>query len=292
MLAYQKTRRIFTLLTILLGIQIIVAQDITTVQAKDTEISDNLNLEAVASIFGESKDLEDFEKQLNNPDKQISNLDLNNDQEVDYLRVVEEKEEDTHLILIQAVIGKDLYQDVATIEVEKDKEGKTVVQVVGDVYMYGPDYIIEPVYVRPPVIFSIFWHPFYQPYRSLFYWGYYPRYYHPWHPFHTHVYRRNVHVQINVHHHYNRVRVRRSHRAIHIHAKHRRNDFGRKYPSRAYTVRKQHRQIHNAKQANRRSKAAKRNEIKKRKKVKSYRKSKKEKGKKRKKAKRNAKKRK
>jgi len=214
------------------------AQEVTKVAA-ESDISENLDLEAVASLFGESKDLEDFEKQLNDPEKQISNLDLNEDNEVDYLRVVEETEEDTHLILIQAVLGKDLYQDVASIEVEKDKEGKKVVQVVGDVYMYGPDYIIEPVYIRPPVIFNLFWRPHYRPYRSVYYWGYYPKYYRPWRPFHTRVYRKNVHVHINVHHRYHRVKLRRSHRAVRIHTKYRRNDFGRRHPNRAYKIRKE-----------------------------------------------------
>ena len=54
----------------------IFAQDVTTVEAKSDEISYNLDLEAVASIFGDSKDLEDFEKRLNNPEFQISNLDI------------------------------------------------------------------------------------------------------------------------------------------------------------------------------------------------------------------------
>jgi len=50
------------------------AQDVTTITANSDDISDNLDLEAVASIFGESKDLEDFEKRLNDPKTQISNL--------------------------------------------------------------------------------------------------------------------------------------------------------------------------------------------------------------------------
>ena len=66
------------------------AQDKTTVEATSSDISENLDLEAVASVFGESKDLEEFEKKLNDPKTQISNLDLNEDGEVDYLRVLEE----------------------------------------------------------------------------------------------------------------------------------------------------------------------------------------------------------
>ena len=126
------------------------AQDRTTVNAMNSEISDNLDLRAVASIFGDSKDLEDFEYRLNDPKNQISNLDLNNDNQVDYLRVIETTEGRTHIIVIQSILGKDLFQDVATVEVERDSNNRVQVQVVGDVYMYGSNYIYEPVYVNTP----------------------------------------------------------------------------------------------------------------------------------------------
>ena len=41
---------------------------VTTARAASYDISDNLDLDAVASIFGESKDLEDFEYRLNGCD--------------------------------------------------------------------------------------------------------------------------------------------------------------------------------------------------------------------------------
>ena len=122
------------LLAILLATVPAWAEDKTTVTAQNDEISDNLDLEAVASVFGEAKDLEDFEKRLNDPETQLSNLDLNGDGEVDYLRVMETVKGKTHYIAIQVVIAKDQFQDVATIEVEKTSDDKTQVQVVGDVY--------------------------------------------------------------------------------------------------------------------------------------------------------------
>jgi len=163
-------RKIFggLLIVLLISISNLYAQDVTTVEAKDTDVSDNLDLEAVASLFGDSKNLEEFEKKLNDPETQISNLDLNEDGEVDYLRVTETSKGDTHLVTIQAVIGKDQYQDVATIDVEKKGKDETQVQVVGDVYMYGPGYIITPVYIHPPVICIWFGGPYYSPWRSPF----------------------------------------------------------------------------------------------------------------------------
>ncbi len=213
------------------------AEDLTTVKATDSDISENLDLEVVASLFGEAENLEDFEKKLNDPKLQISNLDLNKDGEVDYLRVVETSKGETHLISIQAVIGKDKFQDVATIDVEKDSKGETQVQVVGDVYMYGPDYIIQPVYVHPPVIWMWFWGPLYRPWRSPFYWGVYPPFYRPWRPYPIHRYRRNVNVHINVNNSYRHTNIRRSKTSIELQNKSRRNDYGKKNPDRSFAKR-------------------------------------------------------
>ncbi|MBN2433238.1 MAG: hypothetical protein JXQ27_17340 [Acidobacteria bacterium] len=212
-------------------------QDVTTVTTSDEEISDHLDLEAVASVFGDSKDLEDFEKRLNDPQAQISNLDLNGDDKVDYLRVVEAAEKDTHLVVVQAVIGQDQFQDVATIEVEKDSQGETRVQVVGDVYMYGPGYIIEPVYVRPPLVVSFFWAPVYRPWRSPYHWGYYPPYYRPWRPYPVHTYHRNVSVNVNVNHTYNYTKVRNSHTSVNLHNEVRKNDFAATHPDKSFSRR-------------------------------------------------------
>lgn len=216
------------------------AQEVTTVNATSTEISDHLDLRAVASIFGESANLEDFERRLNDPKVQISNLDLNNDNQVDYLRVIESVEGPTHLIVLQSVLERDVYQDVATLEVEKDAHNNIQVQVVGDVYMYGPNYIYEPVYVSPPVIFTSFWIGSYRPYVSNWYWGYYPRYYQVWHPHPIYRYRRNVNVYINLHNHYNYVNVRRSDRAVALYNGRRANGYERQYPNRSFQQRHTH----------------------------------------------------
>ena len=261
-------RKIFGSLLILLFIVCgnVYAEDVTTVEATDSDISDNLDLEAVASVFGESKDLEEFEKKLNDPETQISNLDLNEDGEVDYLRVTETSKGDTHLVTIQAVIGKDQYQDVATIDVEKKGKDETQVQVVGDVYIYGPGYIVEPVYVHPPVIFVFFWSPLYHPWHSPFYWGYYPPYYHPWHPYPRHRYQTNVRVNINVNNSYSYTSVRKSKTSIDLQKKSRRNDFGAKNPDKSFSKRNdgvKNKQELSKKRETRKSNKSKANDVKK-----------------------------
>ena len=56
-----------------------------------------MDLSAVAELFKNSKNLEEFEKGLNDTDKGINNLDLDENNEIDYLRVVEQVADGTHL---------------------------------------------------------------------------------------------------------------------------------------------------------------------------------------------------
>lgn len=232
----MKTKLITSVLGLIM-VMPVLAQDRTTVNALSSEISDNLDLRAVASLFGEARNLEDFESRLNDPNTQISNLDLNNDNRVDYLRVIETVEGYTHLIVIQSVLGLDTFQDVATIEVERDRHNNVTVQVVGDVYMYGANYIYEPVYVAPPVIYASFWVNHYRPYCSTWYWGYYPSYYTVWSPFPVFRYRNNINVYINFSNHYNYVNVRRCERAVALYAPRRANYCERQYPTRSFAYR-------------------------------------------------------
>jgi hypothetical protein len=233
----MKTKILNIAFFALLFVNQIFAQDVTTVRANNSDISDNLDLKAVASIFGESRDLEDFERRLNDPEIQISNLDLNGDNRVDYLRVIEATENNTHLIIIQSVLGIDTFQDVATVEVERDRNNNVQVQVVGDVYMYGQNYIYEPVYVTRPIIYDVFWASSYRPYYSPWYWGYYPTYYTYWSPYPVYRYRNHIHVHINTRNTYHYVDSRRSSRAIALHNTRRSNAYERQHPDRSFSSR-------------------------------------------------------
>ena len=150
------------------------ADETITVTATNSDISANLDLKVVAKLFGEAKDLEDFEKKLNDPQQALVNLDLNGDGDVDYIRVIETTSGNKHLIVLQAVLAKDIYQDVASIYVEKDEANNVSVQVIGDEYLYGANYVIEPVYIYRPVIYDWFWSPYWTCWYSPWYWGYWP----------------------------------------------------------------------------------------------------------------------
>ncbi|MEL1242264.1 hypothetical protein [Flavobacterium flavipallidum] len=214
----------------------IQAQNRTTVNAMSNEISDNLDLRAVASIFGDSRNLEDFERRLNDPEIQISNLDLNNDNEVDYLRVIETVDRNTHLVIIQSVLDRDVYQDVASIDIERSNN-RVQVQFIGNEYLYGPNYIYEPVYYATPQIYASFWISNYRPYISNWYWNFYPSYYYAWNPYPVYRYRSNINLCLNFSNRYNYVNYRRSSIAVSLYSTRRSNAYERRYPNYAFTRR-------------------------------------------------------
>jgi len=127
-------------ISLLLVSSFIYAQD----QEPATEAGEDFDLYGVLGIFEESEDLEDFEKKINSEENDVNNLDLNKDEEVDMVKVVEYAEENTHLLVLQAVLGENDFQDIATIEIEKHPDEEISLQVIGDPDIYGPDYIIEP----------------------------------------------------------------------------------------------------------------------------------------------------
>lgn len=108
---------------------------------------DNLNLYAVLKAFQESPTLEEFENRLNSPDELINNLDLNSDGRVDYIQVIDYPfGDETHDIVLRIAINRRENQDVAVIHVKRDRYDGVTIQITGDPYLYGDNYIVEPNY--------------------------------------------------------------------------------------------------------------------------------------------------
>ncbi|MFC2156571.1 hypothetical protein ACFLT9_01910 [Acidobacteriota bacterium] len=166
-------------------------QEETTIIAPSSEVGDNLDLMAVSDLFKESATLEDFEKALNDQNRGINNLDLDEDGNVDFIRVLEEVSDDTHMIILQVPLGEDEYQDVAAIEIEKSGNEAYNVQVHGNEVIYGANYYVIPQYTRiySWPIFTWMYRPGYRPYRSVYYYRNYPTWWRPWKPVTIKVYR-------------------------------------------------------------------------------------------------------
>jgi|KBSMisStaDraftv2_1062788.scaffolds.fasta_scaffold10603_6 hypothetical protein len=166
---------------------------------------DNLDLYAVLTLFQKSKTIEAFEKSLNDEQTKINNLDLNLDKKVDFIKVVTKKDGDAYTFVLQVDVTKTETQDVAVIYLNKDKDKKISLQMVGDPDLYGKDYVIEPkgnspvtpnpaytgadpvtvtvpastttVVVEQAPIVQYVYSPAYVPYVPPYYYGYYPPYF-------------------------------------------------------------------------------------------------------------------
>lgn len=194
---------------------------------------DNFSLEGALELFKNSQNMEEFEKALNSEDNNVNNLDLNQDGQVDYIRVVDNMENELHAIVLQVYVNENEIQDVAVIELEKTGPEEAMLQIIGDEDIYGKQVIVEPfeeelnrngkggpnadfervivnVWLWPCVRFV--YAPGYVAWVSPWRWAYYPVWWRPWRPrpfhvfvVHTHPWRRHYHV-VHVH------RVTRAHR--------------------------------------------------------------------------------
>lgn len=135
-----------------------------------------LDLNAVAAAFAESNSVQEFERILNSSRYMINNLDLNHDGWIDYLRVIETRRGYYHTLLIQACLAPGVFQDVATLIAER-RADVLMVEVVGDAYLYGYNYIVRPVFVKRPPMWDVYGRPTYNPWSSPYHYSYLPSYY-------------------------------------------------------------------------------------------------------------------
>ena len=165
----------------------------------NTDICFYLDLQAVAAAFAEAKSVKEFEMLLNSSRYMINNLDLNGDGYIDYLRVLETRKGYYHALLIQACIAPGLFQDVATLVAER-RTNLLYVEVIGDPYLYGYNYIVRPTFVKRPPMWDMFGKPTYTTWNSPYYHGYWPSYYQRTKPMYLSHYQAYVRTYMTNHH--------------------------------------------------------------------------------------------
>ena len=202
----------------------------------NTDLSFYLDLQAVAAAFAESRSVQEFEMLLNSNRYMINNLDLNGDGYIDYLRVLETRQGYFHAFLIQACIAPTLFQDVATLVAER-RARNLYVEVIGDPYLYGYNYIVRPTFVNRPPLWDAFGRPTYVPWNSPYYYGNWPHHYQPLAPVYLTHYQAYVDTYMH-NHHYCHVCDYPSHFFYndyhYMTQPHSRNDYGRQHPDRSF----------------------------------------------------------
>ncbi len=168
-----------SLLLVVLG----MATAFSQVDNRPVNTGDDFSLEGALAMFKKANSLEEFEKLLNEENNNVNNLDLNNDDDIDYIVVEDIKEGDSHIIVLSTYLNEKEKQDIATIGIEKTGENQALLQIEGDTDLYPENTIIEPtvnVWLWPSVRFL--YGPRYVVWVSPYRWGYYPRWWRPWRP--------------------------------------------------------------------------------------------------------------
>jgi hypothetical protein len=173
---------------------------------------DNLNLYAVMKLFQESETLEGFERNLNSESNRINNLDLNGDNQVDYITVTDYVDGNVHNIVLRIALAPNESQDVAVFTVQRFSDGSAQIQLIGDEELYGKNYIVEPIYADNNVetsnpgytgrvvyrtttveiaawpLVRFIYYPEYIAWHSPWYWGCCLSWWNPWRPWYWHAY--------------------------------------------------------------------------------------------------------
>ena len=176
---------------------------------------DNFSLKGALALFEKASSPEDFEKLLNTESNNVNNLDLNGDGEIDYVKVMDNYENNAHAFVLQVAVSETESQDIAVIELEKTGDKTAMVQIVGDKDIYGEEVIVEPdngssdetflennslmashgpnatgYVTAAPVVFNVWewpmvrfvFAPAYVVYRSPWGWRHHPYWWKPWRP--------------------------------------------------------------------------------------------------------------
>ncbi|MEM7383700.1 MAG: hypothetical protein AAF514_02040 [Verrucomicrobiota bacterium] len=135
---------------------------------------DGLDLKAVTALLQEVNDAEDFEKKLNSPELRINNLDLNEDNQVDYIKVTEYGEGDIRGFSLTVETGPEDEQEVATIEIQKESDDQVQCQTKGNEQIYGSRHYYHSHFgISDFLLWTYIWSS-HRPYRSGFGYNRYP----------------------------------------------------------------------------------------------------------------------
>lgn len=201
---------------------------------------DNFSLQGALDMFKKATSPEDFEKLINTSGKNVNNLDLNNDGEVDYIKVIDKAGNNVHAFILQVAVSETENQDIAVIELEKNGDTTAILQIVGDEDIFGEQVIVEAsdegdeiddnngsssngpnadIYESYRVVVNVFYwpsvrfiyRPAYVPWVSPWRWRHYPGWWRPWRPLAWHVFHPR---RLHYHRHF---AVVRTHRVVGAH---------------------------------------------------------------------------
>lgn len=171
---------------------VIVSFGFSAARAQNAQ-AEHLDLYAVAELFRDAGSIEKFEQALNDAANGVNNLDLNEDGQIDFIRVNEQAKDGTRLIVLQTPVSDNDLQDVATIAIEKEGNDYNL-QIQGDEEIYGANYYVVPAernFSGWNVVRWLF-SPSYRVYVSPYRYRYYPNWFTVRRPLEVNVYRTRI----------------------------------------------------------------------------------------------------
>jgi hypothetical protein len=179
-------------------------------------------------MFSRFRNSGGIRKSINTRDANINNLDLNNDNHVDYISVLSYDQGQFYSIVLRVAVSSTEFQDVAVIEVSKNNSVELLCRSLGmrlymvEIILYSynrtetpnPGYtgnktvVDKSIIIQTPLCMWIIGpccislSPVFSVYISPWHWGFYPIYYVPWTPLRYYNY-------WSLHYHYNRSMARK-----------------------------------------------------------------------------------
>jgi hypothetical protein len=209
---------------------------------------DNFSLQGALEMFKQASSPEEFEKLINSADKNVNNLDLNGDGDVDYIKVIDKAGNNVHAFVLQVAVSETENQDIAVIELEKTGDTTAILQIIGDEEIFGEQVIVEAsdegdeaiddtnnssgsgpgadFFETDRIVVNVFYwpsvrfvfRPAYVPWVSPWRWRHYPGWWRPWRPLTWHVFHPR---RLHYHRHCAVVRTHRVVAAHRVYAPHR-----------------------------------------------------------------------
>jgi hypothetical protein len=154
---------------------------------------EGLDLATIGSLVETAENAEALEKQLNDPERGIHNLDLDRNGQVDFVKVEEFGAGDSRGLMLAAHLADGTAEEVATIDVEKVSESEAKLEVRGAEPVYGPGHYHHSSFsLGDALLLSWLFSPSRPYYVSPWGYGAYPSYYRPHPPTTRTVYRERL----------------------------------------------------------------------------------------------------
>lgn len=155
--------------------QVVVNEPTVSVTPTVSNLGANLDLQALGELVKNSATPQDIENKLNTTGS-INNLDLNNDGNVDYIKVTEYGDGNTKGFSFTVDLNNNETQEIATIEVNKGAANAQM-NIQGNQNLYGNNGYYQSQYSLSDLMFMHYLYSYHSPYYSPYHYGYYPTYY-------------------------------------------------------------------------------------------------------------------